>query len=222
MVPDKGMKLHWFFTHISSILGTVFNGVMTVVWLLKMPESGFYFLDAVFSGAACWACIMSFIHRKEYSQKEYMYCVILWWIIIAYNTLTCIVSGESLGTLIGSVLVSILILIYYYRRKYIFTSGKYIYSDSNTVQPTIENNSSSSQAIDQPDVYVQPEQPCENPVNITREVPQSFVPVSKPEIESAPVTANEAEISEVLFCRKCGYKLKPDSVFCSRCGARVD
>lgn len=28
--------------------------------------------------------------------------------------------------------------------------------------------------------------------------------------------------NSICFCRKCGFKLLPDSTFCSRCGARVD
>ena len=32
----------------------------------------------------------------------------------------------------------------------------------------------------------------------------------------------EAHDSNILFCRKCGFKLLPDSTFCSRCGAKID
>lgn len=33
--------------------------------------------------------------------------------------------------------------------------------------------------------------------------------------------ANVAQTSTPLFCRKCGYKLLPDSAFCTKCGSRV-
>ena len=36
---------------------------------------------------------------------------------------------------------------------------------------------------------------------------------------------NENEVSpeteQVLFCRKCGFRLLPDSTFCSKCGSKV-
>lgn len=38
--------------------------------------------------------------------------------------------------------------------------------------------------------------------------------------EKTPET-NFEQMSAPLFCRKCGYKLLPDSVFCTKCGARV-
>ena len=39
------------------------------------------------------------------------------------------------------------------------------------------------------------------------------------EHDNTPLTQSSGEIA---FCRKCGFKLIPDSVFCSKCGKKID
>ncbi len=45
--------------------------------------------------------------------------------------------------------------------------------------------------------------------------------IAEPEMCEKTQEANVAQTSTPLFCRKCGYKLLPDSVFCTKCGSRV-
>lgn len=35
-------------------------------------------------------------------------------------------------------------------------------------------------------------------------------------------SSGKQEDSEIRFCRKCGYELKPGSMFCSKCGSRIE
>lgn len=62
---------------------------------------------------------------------------------------------------------------------------------------------------------------------VANDIPEEFLAkeneehIAEPEIcEKTPEKSAELT-SAPLFCRKCGYKLLPDSVFCIKCGARV-
>lgn len=54
----------------------------------------------------------------------------------------------------------------------------------------------------------------------TNDIPSEFL-TGMNEDEEKPEMCEEMQTSAISFCRKCGYKLLPDSVFCTKCGSRV-
>ena len=66
--------------------------------------------------------------------------------------------------------------------------------------------------------YVANDIPKECPTEINKDVAKCIV---EPEICEKTQKISAEQISSPLFCRKCGYKLLPDSAFCTKCGARV-
>ena len=65
-------------------------------------------------------------------------------------------------------------------------------------------------------------QPGEAPVSSPASIPATKPPQiaeNNPQTRSSS-NANKAS-KPIIFCRKCGYKLLEDSMFCSNCGTRV-
>lgn len=198
MAPDKRMGLHWFFSRITAAIGMVLNGIMVFANLSLVGDSAWYLADVLFAAARCWACIGMFVHRKEYSPKEYKYCNFLWITMLIYSALAAILNPDVTASMIGQAAVAVIALIYYAKRSHIFNSGLYVYTDGKTPAAL----------------------PAQQPVDAGVYTPAAEA--EQPGAEEAPVSAETPESPKSVYCSNCGNQLMPGAKFCNNCGAKIE
>ena len=63
-----------------------------------------------------------------------------------------------------------------------------------------------------------------NPIPSQYLTPKEILSHPQEEADNSSISESEGSSNEqvAFFCRKCGFKLKPDSVFCTKCGTKVE
>ena len=185
-----------------------------------------------FYGLCTWKPC-GFIGMIAYEVVSVVYRLFAVFVVAAYNPDAL---GSSIGSLLGSGIVSALVIIYYLKRRPLFFEhirNAYIYERIRQAQPEgfegvvhLDDRSGGDPTVCRS---------CGSKLNLSRDtcmrcgtaIPKEVVAAAQQETPAAPVpqaqtaVAEPAPVSAARFCHKCGNQLAEGSRFCSKCGTQI-
>lgn len=237
MIKDKGMRLHWFFSHISAIIG-VLLGIANLIQMIdqysSMPFNEYMIFDVLFVFAMIITDIVLFSNRNTFNKKEYNAAIAfalipifnkLYALIVAYDAL--LETDTYVSSFIGQLIVGVLILVYYVRRDFIFgDNSRYIYFEGKAVDPDrIPTDSlvSETESIDtEPEMRFKCDICGALSSGWYKTCPKCGAVDTMQKLEQNKTVTAEPVSNEVMFCPECGTKLEEDSIFCPECGFKIE
>ena len=125
-IESTPLKWHTFYRYVTMPLGVI-TGIINLIGFITTMDNLFYLIDIAFmlvQTACCAAAFVGFFRWKSYAWYAVMInlaCIVVYEIIGLIVTVFS--AGDvaySIGSVIGSTAVSILIAVYYNKRKPLF------------------------------------------------------------------------------------------------------
>lgn len=226
---DTPLKFHYFLWYVSLPLGIIctlvamgsgFSDIVLFNWIYTATYTVAYILLFLFLGLTL-AAFIGFFRWKSYAWYCIMSILVFDVAVEAFTVLLDIVIAPdeiayAIGQLIGSLIYSTLVGIYYYKRKPLFfprlvpsaPGAPLSYSGAPCAPGTPYASGVSCTSGS----------PC---VPISAGTPLAPCSSASADSSCAPGAIREGQQPQSVYCRKCGAKLSGDSTFCSYCGAPV-
>ena len=213
------LKFHKAFYKVISPILIVYHAIMLLATIGHLVNNdGYYNTGMLVLNLFVYALAIIFLGYITYgfsNKKEYAwYMVYAYLILIAFSNLISVVLSynvaSAIGRVIGGLVLPIVIGIYYYKRKPLFT---------------IPCSTSTNEASQTSQSYVLQQRTYQNSHSTT-----THTTTIKPQNinhSDSDLSSNTQDIKNqgqsIQFCRKCGNKITiSGSAFCNKCGAKLN
>ena len=243
--PNRGKKWYYFYTKVrpwaSAAMGLLSTLMLFLVWLVPelFPYPGLAFVLNLLNIAHAVLCIILFVKSfgDAYDLVEYINVMLICetvYLPLSLLLQTMISDETFLASLIIALIFSAPVYFLWYRLNRKYFEERLVCTNPPTEEERAAYMQAKETNADPESIRIclskdDPDAPNPNesmlfqpPENKDDELDLEYVEY---EYDDDEIDYDDDEIEEELktpnFCRKCGNKLAPDSVFCSNCGTKV-